>query len=72
MTSVETQPSTAAGPKFLLMFCIIYAPGTVLYVIARRENAQRMFRQFELALCVLIIIGAVIGVVLLATGAITM
>jgi arginine:ornithine antiporter / lysine permease len=41
-----------------------------LYVIARRENAQRMFRQFELALCVLIIIGAVIGVVLLATGAI--
>jgi arginine:ornithine antiporter / lysine permease len=61
----------AAGPKFLLMSCIIYAPGTVLYVIARRENAQRMFRPFELALCVLIIIGAVIGVVLLATGAIT-
>ena len=61
----------AAGPKFLPLFCIIYAPGTVLYVIARRESAQRMFRPFELALCVLIIIGAVIGVVLLATGAIT-
>jgi arginine:ornithine antiporter/lysine permease len=33
----------AAGPKFLLMSCILYSPGTVRYVIARRENAQRMF-----------------------------
>jgi arginine:ornithine antiporter / lysine permease len=51
--------------------CIINAPGTVLYVIARRENTLRMFRPFELALCVLIIVGAVIGVISLATGAIT-
>jgi arginine:ornithine antiporter/lysine permease len=61
----------AAGPKFLLFSCIIYAPGTVLYVIARRENQQRLFRPFELALCVLIIAGAVIGAVSLATGAIS-
>jgi arginine:ornithine antiporter / lysine permease len=44
----------------LLFSCIIYAPGTVLYVIARRENQQRLFRPFELTACVLIIAGAVI------------
>ena len=42
---------SAAGPKFLLVSCIVYAPGTVLYVIARRENALRVFRPLELALC---------------------
>lgn len=61
----------AAGPKFLLLSCIIYAPGTVLYVLARRENGLRVFRPFELALFLLIGVGAVIGVVGLATGAIT-
>ena len=61
----------AAGTEFLLLSCIIYAPGTVLYVIARRENSLRVFRPFELALCALIIVGAVIGVISLAIGAIT-
>ena len=61
----------AAVTEFLLLSCIIYAPGTVLYVRARRENAERMFRPFELALCALIIVGAGIGVISLATGAIT-
>ena len=61
----------AAGPKFLLVSCIVYAPGTVLYVIARRENALRVFRPWELALCGVIVAGAIIGVIALATGAIT-
>lgn len=61
----------AAGPKFLLLSCIIYAPGTVLYVLARRENGLRLFRPFELALFVLIGVGAVIGVIGLATHVIT-
>jgi arginine:ornithine antiporter / lysine permease len=60
-----------AGPKFLLFSCIIYAPGTVLYLIARRENSLRAFRPWELALCGLIMLGAVIGVIGLATGNIT-
>jgi arginine:ornithine antiporter/lysine permease len=61
----------AAGPKFLLLSCIVYAPGTILYVKARRENGLQVFRPFELALCVVIALGAVVGIVSLATGAIT-
>jgi arginine:ornithine antiporter / lysine permease len=60
-----------AGPKFLLFSCIIYAPGTVLYLIARRENSLRAFRPWELALCGVIVVGAIIGVIALATGTIS-
>jgi arginine:ornithine antiporter/lysine permease len=55
----------------LLLSCIIYAPGTVLYVIARRENSLRVFRPWEFALCAVLVVGAVIGIVSLATGYIT-
>lgn len=60
-----------AGGKFLLLSCVIYAPGTILYVMARRENGRRVFTSAELVLCVAIWVGAVAGVVGLATGAIT-
>jgi arginine:ornithine antiporter/lysine permease len=60
-----------AGVKFLLLSCIMYLPGTFLYVKARRENDQTVFRPFEFALCVVIAVGALVGVVSLATGAIT-
>jgi amino acid transporter len=60
-----------AGPKFLLFSCIILAPGTVLYLIARRENSLRAFRPWEPALCGVIILGAIIGVIALATGGIS-
>ena len=61
----------AAGPKFLLFSCIIYAPGTVLYVMARRENNVRVFTPVELGLCAVLLAGAVAGVVGLANGSIT-
>ncbi|HWJ61104.1 MAG TPA: basic amino acid/polyamine antiporter [Acidimicrobiales bacterium] len=60
-----------AGGKFLLVSCIVYAPGTVLYVMARRENGKLVFKPLELALCVLLAAGAIAGVVGLATGAMT-
>lgn len=60
-----------AGGTFLLLSCIIYAPGTVLYVMARRENGQLVFKPLELALCVLLAIGAIAGIVGLATGRIS-
>jgi arginine:ornithine antiporter/lysine permease len=61
----------AAGPEFLLLSCIIYAPGTVLYVMSRRESGQRIFRPSELILCVALIAGAVLGIGGLATGTIS-
>jgi len=60
-----------AGGKFLLLSCIIYAPGTVLYVMARRENGLLVFKPLELALCALLAVGGVAGVAGLVTGAIT-
>lgn len=57
----------AAGLKFLLLGCIIYAPGTILFLKARREQGKRVFTPAELVLCVITIIGAIVGIVGLAT-----
>ncbi len=59
----------AAGPEFLLLGCLIYAPGTVLYVVARREHQARVFRPAEAVACALLCALAVLAVVLLARGA---
>jgi arginine:ornithine antiporter/lysine permease len=61
----------AAGIKFLVLGCIIYAPATILYVMARRENDQRLFTTAEAILSGALIIGGIAGVIGLATGAIT-
>jgi arginine:ornithine antiporter/lysine permease len=60
-----------AGAKFLLLSCIIYAPGTILYVMARRENGLRIFGRADWPLCGALVIGGIAGVIGLATGAIT-
>jgi len=60
-----------AGPKFLLLSCIIYAPGTILFLKARREQGKRVFTPPEAALCAVAIVAAIVGVVALAKGWIT-
>jgi len=61
----------AAGLKFLLLACIIYAPGTFLFLKARREQGKRVFTPPELVLCAIAIIAAIVAIVGLATGRIT-
>jgi arginine:ornithine antiporter/lysine permease len=61
----------AGGLKFVLLSCILFAPGTLLYYIARREQGLRVFTLLELLLFVAIVAGAVAGLYGLATGAIT-
>ncbi|ROO86525.1 arginine:ornithine antiporter (APA family) [Actinocorallia herbida] len=61
----------AAGLDFLLLSCIIYAPGTILFALTRREQGRRVFSAPEAALFLLILAGAAVGVVLLATRALT-
>jgi arginine:ornithine antiporter / lysine permease len=61
---------SAAGVDNLLLSCILYAPAALLYVKARRERALRVFSPVEAVLFGVIVLGAVIGVVSLATGAI--
>ncbi|GEE02470.1 amino acid APC transporter [Gordonia spumicola] len=58
----------AAGLDKLLLACSLYALGTVLFVIARREKGLKVFRPFEAVLFAVIVAGGVAGVVLLATG----
>jgi arginine:ornithine antiporter/lysine permease len=61
----------AAGLKFLLLGFIIWAPGTILFFMARREQRARVFKPAELLLFVVAVVGAIIGVVGLAQGWIT-
>ncbi|MEU6846071.1 basic amino acid/polyamine antiporter [Streptomyces sp. NPDC046716] len=58
----------AAGLKFVLVSFIFYAPATILFVMARREQGRRVFSARELIILAVSVIGAVLGVVALATG----
>ncbi|RXZ46218.1 basic amino acid/polyamine antiporter [Agromyces binzhouensis] len=60
----------AAGYVFLFLACILLAPATALYVLARRQQQARVFPPAGLVVFVVIVAFAVIGVVLLATGAV--
>ncbi len=61
----------AAGLKYVLLTAVLFAPGTILYFWARREQNARMFTTVELAIFAVVLIGAAIGVYGLATGLIT-
>ncbi|QKW20948.1 amino acid permease [Kitasatospora sp. NA04385] len=58
----------AAGWAYLLVSFIIYAPATVLFVMARREQGRRLFSPREGVVLVVSVAGAVLGVVALAAG----
>lgn len=58
----------AAGYTFLFLACILLAPATVLYVLARREHGARIFTTPGLIVFLLVLAFAVIGIVLLVKG----
>lgn len=58
----------AAGYLFVFLACILLAPATVLYILARREQNARIFTRPELVVFCLVVAFAVVGVVLLVTG----
>jgi len=60
----------AGGLKFVLLSCILFAPGTILYVMARREQNLQMFTAFEWIIFLAVVAGAVVGVFALITGVI--
>jgi arginine:ornithine antiporter/lysine permease len=62
----------ASGLKFLLLSALLYAPGTILYVWARREQGRRMFGSTDWGLLAVAVFAALYGVYSLATGAITL
>lgn len=62
----------AAGLKYLLLSALLYAPGALVYAVARRERAQRPFSTAEGALLVALVALAVASVALLWTGRLTL
>ena len=58
----------AAGPKFILVSFIVYAPATILFVMARREQGRQLFSRVELGILVVSVLGAVLGIVSLSAG----
>jgi arginine:ornithine antiporter/lysine permease len=58
----------SAGAEYLLLACIVYAPGTLLFLMARREQRLRAFNRPEVVICVLLWTAAVVGIVAISTG----
>jgi arginine:ornithine antiporter/lysine permease len=58
----------AAGFKYLLVSLIIYAPATFLFVKARREQGRSPFSAREPVILAVSVAGAVVGIVALTSG----
>ena len=61
----------AAGLKYVLLLTVLFAPGTILYFWARREQNARLFTPVEFGIFAVTLIAAAIGVYGLGTGLIT-
>jgi arginine:ornithine antiporter/lysine permease len=62
----------AGGLEYVLLSCVLFAPGTILYAIARREGGSRWFNRGEWLVAAAIVLGAVAGIVGLVSGRITL
>ncbi|MDR0181889.1 basic amino acid/polyamine antiporter [Lysobacter arvi] len=59
----------AGGLKFIVLSAVLYAPGTALYVWARREQGMPVFdRATDWVIFALAAVGAVLGIWWIATG----
>jgi arginine:ornithine antiporter / lysine permease len=58
----------AGGLKFILLSAILYAPGTLLYIWARREQTRTVFKSSDWAIFIITVVGALVGVYGLASG----
>jgi len=59
----------AGGVKFILLAAILYAPGTVLYVMARRERNLKVFEGMsDWVIFIVTAVAAIVCIVALATG----
>lgn len=61
----------SGGIKYVLLSAVLYAPGTLLYLWARREQHRRVFTTPEWVILLLAAIGAAFGIHALASGNIT-
>jgi arginine:ornithine antiporter/lysine permease len=60
----------AGGAKFLMMSALLYAPGTVLFMVARRERSLPVFLRAEWIIFAAAVCGALAALIGLITGTI--
>ncbi len=58
----------AGGPKFVMLSALLYAPGTLLFVIARREQGKPIFTRVEWLLVGVVFAVAISALYALASG----
>ena len=58
----------AGGPKFVMLSALLYAPGTLLFVIARREQGKPLFTRVEWLLVGVVFAVAIGALCALASG----
>lgn len=61
----------AAGPSYLFMCAILYAPGLLFYVLARRETGQRVFYPIEAFLATALVLVGMLAAYEMWTGTIS-
>ena len=58
----------AAGLKYLWLSALLYAPGAVFYIWAKKQRSERTFTKIELGVLALIVLLALTALYRLATG----
>ena len=58
----------AGGFDYFVLSSLIYAPGTALFIIARREQRGSVFARFEWVVLCIVVLGAATGLWELASG----
>jgi arginine:ornithine antiporter/lysine permease len=58
----------AAGLKYLLLSALLYAPGAALYLVAKKQRAERAFSGSEMVILVLVVLLALVAAYLLSAG----
>jgi len=61
----------AAGLKYVLLVSVLFVPGTILYVWARREQRVTLFTSIELIVFAVTVIAGLVGAYGLLSGTIT-
>ena len=61
----------AAGPAYLFMCALLYAPGIVFFAWARREAGMRIFKPWELILAIALVAIAALAAYEMWTGAVS-
>ncbi len=61
----------AAGPTYLLMAALLYAPGILIYIWARREAGKQSFTALEAVLAICLVLSGMLAACLIWNGTIS-